>query len=236
MAEQLSFDLPRKEARGRGDFFVSPANALAVALIDAPADWPGGKLVLSGPAASGKTHLAQVWAGQTGAASVAAADLPGLSVPDLARGPVAVEDVPRIAGHAAAEAALFHLHNLVLAEGHALLLTGRRPPEFWGLVLPDLHSRIAGAQHAALAPPDDALLAAVLAKLFADRQVAPRPDVIPYLVRRIDRSFAAAGQIVERLDRAALAGAREVTRALATQVLDAPDRPNVPHRGGGCGD
>lgn len=220
MAEQLSFELPRKTALGREDFFVSPSNALAVALIDAPGAWPGGRLVLSGPAGAGKTHLAHVWAAQTGARIVAATGLTDDRVPSLAQGPVAVEDVPGIAADHQAQTALFHLHNLVLAQGQPLLLTGRDAPHRWGLSLPDLQSRVCGAQHVALEPPDDALLAAVLTKLFSDRQIAPRPDVIPFLVRRIERSFQAAADIVDRLDRGTLAAGRTLTRPIAKRLLD----------------
>lgn len=219
MARQLSFDLPRRTARGRDDLFVSPANAPAVAMVENPAAWPGGKLVLSGPAGSGKTHLAHVWATAAGARILAAGALSDAMVPDLARGPVAIEDVPRIAGDPAAEAALFHLHNLVLAEGHPLLLSGRAAPGRWGLALPDLRSRIEAAQVATLPPPDDALLAAVLAKLFADRQVVPKPDLIPYLIGHMERSFEAAAAMVERLDRTALAEARSLSRRLAVRIL-----------------
>ena len=48
MATQLSFDLPSKTALGREDFFVSPANAAAVALIESWPDWPSRKLLLTG--------------------------------------------------------------------------------------------------------------------------------------------------------------------------------------------
>lgn len=220
MAEQLSFDLPVRQALGREDFFVSPANAVAVAMIESAAPWPGGRLVLSGPAGSGKTHLAHVWAARTGARIVPARSLREADVPQLAAGPVAVEDVPGIASDLDAQKALFHLYNMMLSERRALLLTGRLDPALWQLSLPDLQSRVQAAQHAALDPPDDALLSAVLTKLFADRQLAPKPDVIPYLITRMDRSFAAAGQIVDRLDRLALAEGRTLTRALAARLLD----------------
>lgn len=219
MAQQLSFDLPAKVALGRDDYFVSVANALAVTLIDAPQDWPGGKLVLSGPEGAGKTHLVHVWAAQTGARIINARDLDASDVPELAQGPVAVEDVPDIAADPAAQTALFHLHNLVLAEGHFLLLTGRAAPNLWALPLPDLQSRIDAAQHVALDHPDDSLLAAVLAKLFNDRQIMPPPDVIPYLVRHMDRSLNAAADIVTRLDRVSLEERRSLSRGLAARVL-----------------
>ena len=221
MPRQLSFDLPAKQALGRDDFFVSPANALAVAMIEQPAAWAGGKLVLSGPAGSGKTHLAHVWAAAQNAAIRAAANLAEGDIPALATGNVVVEDVPAIAADRPAQEALFHLHNMCLAGGHRVLLTGRGAPNCWGLSLPDLQSRIDATQLATLNEPDDALLGAVLAKLFADRQIVPRPDVIPYLVARMDRSFAAASDIVAQLDQAALSEKRALSRVLAARLLGA---------------
>lgn len=221
MSRQLSFDLPAKPALGREDFFVSPANALAVAMIDLSGSWTGGKLVLCGPEGAGKTHLAHVWAARSGARIVPAQDLDSADITDLAGGPVAVEDIPRIARDRAAQEALFHLHNLVLAGGHPLLLTGRGAPNLWRMDLPDLQSRIDAAPVATLQPPDDALLAAVLAKLFADRQITPKPDVIPYLVGHMDRSFSDAARLVERLDRLALSEKRDLTRKLAARLLGA---------------
>ncbi|MGE4325544.1 MAG: DnaA/Hda family protein [Pseudodonghicola sp.] len=237
MAEQLSFDLPIRQALGRDDFFVSPANALAVVMVESPTPWPGGRLVLSGPEGSGKTHLTHVWASRAGARIVSARELREEDVPDLAQGPAAIEDVPEIAQDMEAQKALFHLYNLMLSDGQPLLLTGRRDPTLWGLSLPDLQSRMQSAQHIGLTPPDDALLAAVLTKLFADRQLAPKPDVIPYLVQRLDRTFAAAAEMVERMDRAALAEGRTLTRALAARLLGTPtlelDEPEQPraHQG-----
>ena len=220
MAHQLGFDLPSRTALGRDAFFVAPSNAMALAMIDNWQNWAGRKLALSGPAGSGKTHLTHVWADMAGAQIIAARDLSQADIPDLARGPIAVEDVPLIAQNDDAQTALFHLHNLVLAEGHALLLTGAPVVSHWALTLPDLTSRIQGATAVALDPPDDALLSALLVKLLADRQLTPKPDLIPYLLTRMDRSFAAAINLIDQLDTASIALKRPVTRALAVQVLD----------------
>ncbi len=220
MSQQLGLDLPSVPALGREDFLLAPSNALAVSLIEAWPNWSAGKLVMSGPKGSGKTHLAHVWAAQAQARMVNARDVADADIPDLANGPVAVEDVPEIAGHHDAETALFHLHNLTLANGHTLLFTGTDPVAHWPLVLPDLKSRLQGAASAEMAPPDDTLLSAVMAKQFADRQIMPPPTLIPYLVSRIDRSFAAAREIVEQLDRASLAAKKPITRNLAAKVLD----------------
>lgn len=220
MPEQLRFDLPVRQALGRDDFFVSPANAAAVAMIEGWQGWAGRKLLLAGPEASGKTHLAHVWAGLSGAEIVEAQNLPDADIPALASGHVTIEDAQKIAGTPAAEEALFHLHNLTLAEGHALLVTADAPPLRWGLELPDLASRMQGTTLVALEPPDDALLTAVLMKLFADRQLSPAPETIAYLVTRMPRAFDAAGRLVDALDESALEEGKPINRALARQVLD----------------
>lgn len=221
MSQQLSFDLPARPALGRDDFFISPANALAVALIDATDTWPAGRLALIGPQGSGKTHLTHVWATQQNATVVDATDLLSIDIAQLVTHPaVAVENADKIAGQRDAETALFHLYNLAGAEQTPLLLTARSAPSRWPLTLPDLASRLGTVQQATLDAPDDTLLSAVMMKLFADRQLNPAPDLIPYLAKRIDRSFAAVATCVAELDKAALSEHRPLTRKFAARVLD----------------
>jgi chromosomal replication initiation ATPase DnaA len=218
---QLAFDLPARQAYRREDFFVSPANATALAAIDGWQGWPGGKMLLTGPRGSGKTHLARLWAAEAGAACLPATDLATADLPALsAHGAVAIEDAESAAGHPLAEAAFFHLHNLVTQSGH-LLVTATTPPRDWGLTLPDLASRLQAAPLTRIEAPDDALLSAVLIKLFADRQITVPPTLIPYLVQRMERSIDAARDLVARLDARALAAGRPVTRQLAADLLDA---------------
>ena len=219
MAQQLSFELPVRQALGRENFFVSPANASAVALIEGWQGWPSRKLILCGRPGSGKTHLTHVWSALSNATVIQADALSQADIPALAKGHVAVEDCPAIAGNAACEEALFHLHNLTLAEGHSLLLTAQTAPRDWALDLPDLASRAQATPTAILHPPDDALLSALIMKHFSDRQLAPTPETIPYLARRIDRSFEAARHVVEQLDQTALLTGRPINRSLAVQVL-----------------
>jgi chromosomal replication initiation ATPase DnaA len=217
---QLTFNLPAEARLTRTDFFVSPANALALAAIEAWRSWPSRKMVLVGPQGTGKSHLAQIWAADAGAAIVAAKNLADADLSAVtATQAVAVEDAEMLGGDPAAEAALFHLHNL-LAQSGTLLVTALSPPRDWGLQLPDLASRMQAAPLTRLDPPDDALLSAVLAKLFSDRQLAIPANLIPYLVVRMDRSIAAARTLVAALDARALSQKRPITRALAGELLE----------------
>jgi len=72
---QLVLPLEVRSAQGRADFLVAPGNERAVAFIDSFPNWPAPAAALHGPAASGKSHLAAVWAQKAGAAVIDAADL-----------------------------------------------------------------------------------------------------------------------------------------------------------------
>ena len=218
--EQLALDLALRPALGREAFVVTRANMAALEILER-GPWPGGRLALSGPAASGKTHLAHVWAADTGAVIVGAAELARLDTATLAgAGRIAVEDVPAIGGDAAAETALFHLYNRMGAAGGFLLLTGRTLPAYWPLALPDLCSRMRALTAAELNPPDEALLGALLEKQFADRGMDVAPQVLMFLVPRMPRTAAAARALATEIDRLSLARQQTVTVPLARLALD----------------
>ena len=219
MSAQLVFDLAAAPALGREDFLVSPANGMAVRMLSDRSRWPDRKLLLVGPRASGKSHLSGIWADESGAWRLTGGDLGDETGPAGGPAAVLVDDADLVAGRPVAEALLFHLHNRVLSEGGFLLMTASAPPSAWGLRLPDLLSRMEATSRAVLAPPDDALLAALLVKLFADRQLSVAPNLVSYATSRIDRSFAGARDFVARLDALALATGRPVTRALAAVLL-----------------
>ena len=119
------------------------------------------------------------------------------------------------------DAALFHLINSAREAGASLLLTSRSPAGDWRVGLPDLASRLRMAAPATLAAPDDDLLRQVLVKLFADRQIMISRPVVDYLLLRMERSLRAAVDLVEALDRTALAEGGAITRPMAARVLSA---------------
>ena len=228
---QLPLDLPHRPALGRGDFLVSPSNALAVEWIDRWPDWPGDALALHGPEGAGKSHLAEVWRALSGARRLSAAELVVGDPLDLVAGGGALllEDLDRTGPEVSAlEQALFHLLNAARSAGASLLLTARQPPARWPVALHALASRLAALQSVAIEAPDDGLMQALLVKLFHDRQLQVGPEVVRYLLARMERSFAAARRVVERIDRQSLAEQRHVSVPLARQVLAALDADMPP--------
>lgn len=216
--EQLVFELPHRAAMGLEDFLVSESNAAAVDLVDRWPDWPIGAAVIAGPKGSGKTHLANVWIARSGAKAFNASSISRERVPAVAAaGSVLIEDVQNVAD----EAALFHLLNLVREQRLQVLLTTEAVPGDLQITLPDLRSRLKALPLAVIDPPDDALLRAVLVKLFADRQLSVEPHLVDYVLVRMERSMLAAERFVAAADRRALALQRRVTRAVAAATLDA---------------
>jgi len=214
---QLALDLPHRTAFGRSDFMVSDSNIAAVERIDRWPDWPSPALVLHGPPGCGKTHLIHVWRESASAFIITGESLTDAIVPHLIQEiprQIAVDDAER-----ASESALLHLYNSCIEHQGSLLITACRPPGSWRVVLADLRSRLRAIPIVEIGAPDDSLLGAVLVKHFADRQLHVAPQVIGYLLRRIDRSFAAAEKIVACLDGAALSNGGPVTIALARKVL-----------------
>ena len=227
---QLTLDLSVRRAQWRAHFLVTDSNSDAVAWLDRWPDWPSPVLSLYGPESCGKTHLAHLWCDAAQGRLIGPDDLCRDAVPELAaQGAIAIDfsDLSMADAFDAYEA-LLHLYNLLAEQGGYLLLAARRPPKQWAIALPDLRSRLLAAPSVGIQAPDDQLLLAVMAKMFADRQVRVNQDVLTYLAARIERSFLAAEAAVVQLDQASLSGNRPITvplarAALATDPADVKD-------------
>jgi len=218
---QLPLALPVTASYARADFLADDSNEAALAWLDRVADWPSGRLALWGPAGVGKTHLLRSLAATRGWRVLDGAALRGLPEP----GAAAVDDADCVAE----ERALLHLINLCAERREPLLLAGRAPPARWPVALPDLASRLRATHAVPIGRPGDALLRALLAKHFADRQLRVAPEVQAWLLTRLPREAGALAEAAARLDRAALAAGGAVTRTLARAAL--ADLEGVAERG-----
>jgi DnaA regulatory inactivator Hda len=215
---QIPLDLGYRPAVGRDDFFVAPGNADAVAWIDRWPQWPAHALALFGPSGCGKTHLAHVFAARASAKVMAIKDVNAASLATVVDSTRAI--VLEYSDAPFDESAVFHLYNALQQTNGWLLFTGRDAPARWDVTLPDLKSRLSSLQAVRIEPPDDDTMQAVLVKLFADRQINVGPDVVAYLSRHMERTFAQARHIVELADRESLAGQRAVTVPLVKSLLE----------------
>ena len=210
------FPLPFPHAQGfqDADFLRFASNEAALSWLERPADWPGGRLALFGEPGCGKTHLLYIWARRHGALHLAGPTLSGL--PELPPGKAIVLDN---ADRATDEIALLHLLNAAAEAGQKLLIAGRDPPARWPVRLPDLASRLRAMTAIRIDPPEDALRAALLARLLSDRQLAVLAPVQRYLLIRLPRSHAALADAARRLDIAGLARGGPITYPVAEQVI-----------------
>jgi chromosomal replication initiation ATPase DnaA len=213
---QLAFDLPHASSSHLADFISGESNRRPLEFLLAWPDWPHPAAVLSGPSGSGKSHLARIWADRAGADVVQARDIAGAATAADRPRRLVVEDLER---GALDERALFHLFNLCVEPGGALLVTANAPPARLALSLPDLVSRLRAARLVEIDTPDDGLIEAVLVKLFADRQLEIGPDITAFALARMERSLEAARALVARVDQLGLAESRRVSKRLVARAL-----------------
>ncbi len=222
MGHQLTFDLPIQKASGVEDFFIAHSNEEALSWLDRWPDWPNRALILYGPEGAGKSHLAAIWQRRSHAQLLEAAELVESEIVNVSAGHVILDH---------AELAddwekVLHLLNLVREQGHTILMLARAAPSQWQVALADLRSRLGAIQAVAILEPEDELLAAVLLKLLADRQIRAPKDVVTYVCARIERSYAAVANVVAALDAQALGEQRALTVPLARRVLQSLSADN----------
>lgn len=220
---QLALDLAFRPAQGRDDFFVTPCNADAVGWIDRWPDWAIPGLVVWGAPGSGKSHLAAVWRTRSDARAIGLDALGAHSPPailgeqrHLLLDCASAATIPE-----ALQEPLLHVYNLIVERGGSLLMVAQAPPARWTIALADLASRLRAMAAVAIAPPDDALLTAVLLKQLDDRHIKLPRDAVHYAVSHMERSFEAARLLASRLDRAAYEQRRRPGLPLLREIFNA---------------
>ena len=212
----MPLELGHTPAQGEADFLVGEGNALAHGRIMAFPHWPDPVTLLIGPAKSGKSHLARIFADRSGARFAGTGELAALA----AEGgvvPLIVEDVDR---RGYDEAGLFHLLNQSMRAQRPILLTAREDIAHWPLATDDVRSRARRATAYALELTDDIQLSQMFVKLFGDRQIKVDPKIIAYLVARMERSAEEVVILADLMDRLALAKGTAITRGIAADALE----------------
>lgn len=222
---QIPLDLGHLSAQSREDFMIAPCNRDAVAWVDRWPEWPAPCMIISGPAASGKKHLASIWAERSGAIEIPNEDIGKFNADELSSRAkhLVIRHADWLIGDRETETVLFHLYNILKEEGRSLLMTMRSTPTILDFQVQDLASRLRAAPLVSISAPDDHLLEMILAKLFADRQLGVTAELIRYVLPRMPRSFQSARRLVRRADELALSEKRAISIPLIRQVLQQMD-------------
>lgn len=214
---QLGLNLPPEERLEDRHFAVSDANRDAHRWVMAWPEWPGYGLYLHGPQGSGKSHLARIWAERAKARIITPEEAATQAASLKEKQAVLVDGLTSAVPD---ETGLFHLCNAVREHQGHLLLVGQASPAELKVTLPDLRSRLLALPAAGIDAPDDALLSAMMTKQFEDRGLLVPQEVTTYLLPRIERSFAAIADAVQRIDAHALAAKRKITVPLVREALE----------------
>ncbi len=191
---QLGLPLAWPPGPGDGEFLVTPSNQRAFHLLERWATWPVMTALLVGPRKSGRSLLSRIFASRSGGTIVDDADL-------------------------RPENELFHAWNAAQADRRPqLFITNAAPPE-WQVSIPDLRSRLAASPVATIDPPDDALMAALIERQFLRRGLDARPDLVQWLVARLERSHIAVIRAVDILDQDVLERRKRLSIPLARSTL-----------------
>jgi DnaA regulatory inactivator Hda len=219
--KQLPLDLKHRTALGREDFLISSANQDAVAWVDKWPNWTAPALIVSGPPACGKTHLASVWSKHCDAVALSHDNIVEYDADSLSQKGenLVIDRLEAWIGDQEIETKLFHLYNILKAEDRTMLLISRTASAHMDFKVADLASRLRAAPCVSISPPDDTLLGALLVKLFSDRQIVLSHDVLMYILPRMERSFAEAQKLVEQADQLALSEKRAISIPLIRRIL-----------------
>ncbi len=173
--KQLALPLPYPEEAGETAFLISSSNSRAAQALKRWGAWPVMAAMLVGPRKSGRSLLARIFAAQSGG--------------------TIIDDAERVD-----EEVIFHAWNNAQADRRPLLIVADAPPPDWPVTLPDLRSRLAATPIIAIDPPDEALMHALLERDFARRGLDARPELVQWLLARLERSHVALVRAVDALD------------------------------------
>jgi chromosomal replication initiation ATPase DnaA len=191
---QIALPLEQKPSSEQRGYLVTAANAEVHRHLQNWQDWAHNTLILTGPEASGKTTMAAAFEAESG----------GFCVDDAAN----YEDTE-----------IFHLWNRANEEQKPLLLLAAKPVADWGILLPDLKSRLAASLHLEIGTPDQAMIDGLFQKYFAIRGLTISEDALRYLEKRMVRTYAMVRQLAQKMDSLAIETRKPINLAIAKSAL-----------------
>jgi len=218
--DQLTLEMPKRSALGREDFMVNECNHEAIQFIDT---FYQGKMksgVLIGPKGSGKSHLVNVFCKNFEKERWFISQKGDKNIYKIFQenNIIIIEDIDLISS-IEEEEYLFHSINLSKELNKVLLLTSGVNLSDIIIKTPDLRSRLDSIQSVKILEPNDDLMNALILKLFHDRQILIKPNIIIYLMQRIDRSYLGISSIVDLIDKVSLSKHKSISKNLIKELL-----------------
>ena len=218
--EQLTIKMPNRSALGRDDFMVNECNQAALDFIDSFYKSKIRTGVLIGPKGSGKSHLVNVFCNNTEIDKLKILQNFNIDIYKIfeENDAIIIEDIDLVSSKDEEEH-LFHCINLSKELKKILLLTSGTELSNINIKIPDLRSRLDSLQRIKILEPNDDLMNSLILKLFHDRQILIKPNILKYLLKRIDRSYAGISEIISLIDNASLSKNKSISIALIKELL-----------------
>jgi chromosomal replication initiation ATPase DnaA len=218
--DQLTIEMPKRSALSREDFMVNECNHEAIQFIDT---FYQGKMksgVLIGPKGSGKSHLVNVFCKNFEKERWLISQKGDKNIYKIFQenNMIIIEDIDLISS-VEEEEYLFHSINLSKELNKVLLLTSGVNLSDIIIKTPDLRSRLDSIQSVKILEPNDDLMNALILKLFHDRQILIKPNIISYLMQRIERSYLGISSIVDLIDNVSLSKHKSISKNLIKELL-----------------
>jgi DnaA-homolog protein len=207
------------------DNYLAPTGSLAPHRLRRIAHAPdASRLLLTGPAGVGKSHLLMACCEDARAHGHTALYCPlpggaGMLAEGVAVELLAIDALDAACGDREAEFLVFTAINRQHDARHGLLMASSRPAE--DFVLPDLRSRLAEAEQLVIDAPDDEARVAVLLHRASRAGLPLEAAAAQWLLRNTSRALPDLLATLARLDRESLARGRRITVPLLREVLGA---------------
>lgn len=198
------------------DFTISLCNLDAYNSIESVNIWPNNRMLIVGEDFSGKTTLAKIWQTKHSASFLEQS----VSLEEIEASAIIIEDIDLCTN----ETWLFHLINTCSQNSISLLMTAKQMPKY---SLQDLQSRINATFKTVIKSPDDTLIQILLAKYFYEYQILLNQEVIYYISKVIDRSYASIKNIVDEINAYSMRLKKPITIHLVKEFLDSNNKYNT---------
>lgn len=217
MFQQLALPLSITQEMTFNNFHISSANGDALAWLHLWPRFPLSQCVIHGEKGCGKTHLAMALLAKTKGIYVCGKGaLPELSILFQSRISVLIiDDYTSIKE----EEWLFHVYNMAKESNIPVVYFGDISPAKHSFYLNDVSSRMRSLHAIEITTPDDDLFKKILQKNIQFLGASYTDDIGEYLLKRLERSYAAIHDMISRIDQVTLQNQRVLTLPVVREIL-----------------